>query len=214
MEEEVREQPLEELANASGEAVENGAESVNGSLNTAQDDLPEPEEKLDLGKFKSPQALLDAYNNLQAEFTKKCQRLSALEKDKIETGKQEPQQEDVDAAVSQFLSTHAEAHDFAEQLKEKVASSKATTLQAVDDAWSGMVLDQIRQNAASEKIVDKYILSSESARKTIIENYLNSLKNNAPPMTISTSGQRVVGQSPSTPTSLGEAKQLVEKMFS
>ena len=32
-----------------------------------------------LGKFKSVDALLNAYNSLQAEFTKRCQRLKELE---------------------------------------------------------------------------------------------------------------------------------------
>lgn len=31
------------------------------------------------GKFKDTQSLLNAYNNLQAEFTRKCQKLSELE---------------------------------------------------------------------------------------------------------------------------------------
>ena len=33
------------------------------------------------GKFKSAEALLSAYNSLQAEFTKRCQRIKELEKD-------------------------------------------------------------------------------------------------------------------------------------
>ena len=32
-----------------------------------------------LGKFKNTEALLSAYNNLQAEFTRKCQKLKLLE---------------------------------------------------------------------------------------------------------------------------------------
>ena len=32
-----------------------------------------------IGKFKSVEALYSAYNNLQAEFTRKCQKLSELE---------------------------------------------------------------------------------------------------------------------------------------
>ena len=38
----------------------------------------------ELGKFKNSKALLDAYNNLQSEFTKKCQMLSQLQKDKTD----------------------------------------------------------------------------------------------------------------------------------
>lgn len=32
------------------------------------------------GKFKTAESLLDAYNNLQSEFTKKCQKISELQK--------------------------------------------------------------------------------------------------------------------------------------
>ena len=32
-----------------------------------------------IGKFKNTESLLNAYNSLQAEFTRKCQRLSELE---------------------------------------------------------------------------------------------------------------------------------------
>ena len=35
--------------------------------------------EISLGKFKDVQSLLDAYNSLQAEFTKRCQRLKELE---------------------------------------------------------------------------------------------------------------------------------------
>lgn len=53
-----------------------------------QTDLPSPkinDESMvatddgSIGKFKSAESLLNAYNNLQAEFTRKCQKLSALE---------------------------------------------------------------------------------------------------------------------------------------
>lgn len=37
------------------------------------------EEKVSLGKFKDAKALLDAYNSLEAEFTKRCQRIKELE---------------------------------------------------------------------------------------------------------------------------------------
>ncbi len=56
--------------------------------------LPQAEEseqggEILLGKFKDVNALLDAYNSLQSEFTKRCQRLKELEK-MLETDKQSP----------------------------------------------------------------------------------------------------------------------------
>ena len=42
-----------------------------------------------LGKFSSPESLLEAYNNLQREFTKKCQKLSEYEKQNVDNAKGE-----------------------------------------------------------------------------------------------------------------------------
>ena len=40
-----------------------------------------------IGKFKDAKSLLESYNNLQSEFTRKCQKLSELEK-QIESKKE------------------------------------------------------------------------------------------------------------------------------
>lgn len=39
----------------------------------------EKEEQVSLGKFKDVKSLIHAYNSLQAEFTKRCQRIKELE---------------------------------------------------------------------------------------------------------------------------------------
>ena len=67
--EENREQPTMEPANVINITEEESAVSEVGSQGT-------------YGKFKSAEKLLEAYNNLESEFTKKCQLLSELQKDK------------------------------------------------------------------------------------------------------------------------------------
>lgn len=67
MEEEIREQPETE-DQAQGTAVQNEMGEDDSSKQGS------------LGKFKDAQSLYSAYNNLQAEFTRRCQRLSELEK--------------------------------------------------------------------------------------------------------------------------------------
>lgn len=51
-----------------------------GSLEKSQENRALSEAQGSTGKFKDVPSLLEAYNNLQAEFTRKCQRLSELEK--------------------------------------------------------------------------------------------------------------------------------------
>ena len=78
-----REQPIIMQADAINMETE---ESVGGEVGS-QNDMG------DFGKFKTAKALLDAYNSLQAEFTRKCQRVSELEKDKTQ---EEPQNQSFD----------------------------------------------------------------------------------------------------------------------
>ncbi len=62
---------MEQLNN---EQTEVSFQAVEQPVNTE-----EKEEKVSLGKFKDVNALLNAYNSLQAEFTKRCQRIKELE---------------------------------------------------------------------------------------------------------------------------------------
>ncbi len=62
--------------------MDNLTKDGQGTANTAEAETEVKEkEKVasDLGKFKDVQALLTAYNNLEAEFTRRSQRLKELE---------------------------------------------------------------------------------------------------------------------------------------
>ncbi|MCD7728849.1 MAG: hypothetical protein LUI60_02925 [Clostridia bacterium] len=57
--------------------MDNLTEDVQGTANSAE--AQKGIVAADLGKFKDVQALLSAYNNLEAEFTRRSQRLKELE---------------------------------------------------------------------------------------------------------------------------------------
>lgn len=76
MEEKIfREQPLQDDAIATNVEQE---ESLNEDKMVGEN-VAENLEQGSLGKFKDAQTLLEAYNNLQAEFTRKCQKLNQLQ---------------------------------------------------------------------------------------------------------------------------------------
>lgn len=60
--------------------MDNLENECRGTANTAE--AEEKEVAADLGKFKDVKALLNAYNNLEAEFTRRSQRLKELEASK------------------------------------------------------------------------------------------------------------------------------------
>ena len=229
MEEEKREQPNSEPATALDLAIENSAESEIGS------------QVLDLGKFKNAQALLDAYNNLQAEFTKKSQQLSKLKQDKINEEKKEissqesdnlPQNDEkstendektveniklsqnFDNELNLFLEENGMAESYSDEIKSHYLDKNQNPFER---AWASVILSHIKQNddKSNDPIINQYILSDEKVKNKIIENYLTELSTSRPPVMISSqSGERLSDIKPDSPKTLAEAKEMVGKMFS
>lgn len=199
------EQPVTEQAEVLNVTEDESVDSRQGSSESGTD---EP-----VGKFKNTQALLDAYNSLQAEFTKKCQKLSELEKEK--TLKQSP--EEKDQRLEKFLSANRDALSYKDEFKSFLEEEQ-TDIGSLDGAWAKFVLSKLStddEKYVDEPIVSKYIFQDENVRNKIIENYIKELNFKRPPVIMSNqSGQRVAEQKPATPTSLSEAKKLVEDMFS
>ena len=202
--EENREQPMEEQTNALNKAEDESVASDIGSQNNGSAG--------EYGKFKSPEALLDAYNNLEKEFTRKCQRLSELEKDKTE--EKEISLED---KFSQFLSENTDATGYSEEIK-KIAQSDDKIKSLQDPfmaAWCKVLCEDVLHRAsAGDYCLNKYVLSSEEIQHKIVEDYLGKLREQKNPVVISSSsGERVSSAEIEHPSTLEEAKQLVDKMF-
>lgn len=109
MEEKEREQPIMEPTTALNGADENSVASEIGS------------QKTDLGKFKNVNDLLDAYNNLQSEFTRKCQLLKSFEKDK--TAKEKVNSENLvsdNISLNDSNQFESDKNDFDEKTSENI----------------------------------------------------------------------------------------------
>ena len=207
-------------------------ESVDAQENVDMGALQSPQ-GLSLGKFKDAESLLEAYNNLQSEFTKKCQLLSQLQKDKMEQASIEnqpqPSQEQLQkeqdqpeqteqsfqSGLESFLLANDDAKQFEDEIKQKIDLS-STAADPYQVAWAGVVLDHLTgsKQKAGDPIVNKYVLSDEQVRNQVIQEYLNDLEKHKPPYVISSQGgERVSSIRPGTPSSLAEAKEIVSKMF-
>lgn len=202
--EENREQPMEEQTNALNKAEDESVASDIGSQNN--------DSASEYGKFKSPEALLDAYNNLEKEFTRKCQRLSELEKDKTEEN-----EISLEDKFSQFLSENTDAIGYSEEIM-KVAQTDDKIKSLQDPfmaAWCKVLCEDVLHRAsAGDYCLNKYVLSSEEIQHKIVEDYLGKLREQKNPVVISSSsGERVSSAEIEHPSTLEEAKQLVDKMF-
>ena len=198
---------LEENDMSSQNKVEGSQESE--TLKGEKDLHNEADNGETVGKFKDVNALLEAYENLEKEFTKKCQRLSELEKDK--TQEENNLNLEIDTKLKAFLSDNGEATSYSEMLKEKVLNDDS--LKKMDDpfsyVWAEMVFDRLKgSNNSDENILTDYIMNNEKIKNMVIENYVNQLTENKSPIKISSSGKRVatsvVTQKPET---LSDAKK-------
>ena len=204
MEEEmIGEQPEKEPAK---EEVEVSVESDSGS--------PKDDSCGGYGKFKTPEALLEAYNNLQAEFTRKCQKLSEFEKEK--TVEKNLSDEQINDGLSKFLEKNSDAQNYSEQLVEKVREER--NRDPFENAWAEIVKEKFSGDISkkeSDPLIKKYIFDDEELTNKVIETYMKDLNTKKPPVVLSAdSGQRVAIQEPTPPTNLAQAKKIVEDMFS
>lgn len=194
---EEREQPTMELANALDKAEEKGAESEVGSQTRAE-----------LGKFKSVGDLMDAYNSLQSEFTKKCQLLSQMLKDKTDENQKDINEDDFDA----FLKDNGGAENYADEIKNLVKENHSSSF---EDAWGRVILNKIKnEDYSSDPLINGYVLSNEELKNRVIQDYLERLKGLSQPYIMTSSkGERVSSITTTPPSSLEEARTLTRKMF-
>ena len=196
------------------ESIDDNLKESEGSLEPVEEHESEAENGETVGKFKDAKALLDAYNNLEKEFTKKCQRLSALEKDKVK--EDEELNNKLGEKLSLFLSSNGEAENFKDELLEKVKSDDS--LKKMDDPfsyiWAEMMFDRIKNQNIADKTVENYILSNEKLKNAIIENYINQLSENKSPVIMASKGNRVANVATQTPSTLNDAKKYLIDLLS
>ena len=168
-----------------------------------------------VGKFKNVEALLDAYNNLEKEFTKKSQRLAEFEKDKMEEEKELDSQ--VDNKLKTFLSSNGEANSYSEELKKRVLENES--LKKMDDpfsyVWAEMIFEKLKGSSETDGEVANYVLGNEKLKNIVLEKYVNQLTENKSPIKISSAGKRVaISTATQKPQNLKDAKDYLKNLFS
>lgn len=199
----LEEQPFENGSSAT-EQIESEAEQS------------EAERGVPIGKFKNVDDLYQAYNNLQSEFTKKCQRLSELEKDKVNL--EQIRKEKFENDFKSFLLENREAASYAQEIKSKVLSSEQLMSQdkPFDVVWREMILEKLSsQDKSKDPLVRDFILNDEQLKNYVIENYVKEVsKNRAPALMTSSSGEKVTKTAIQKPDSFEQAKKIVLDLLS
>ena len=210
--EKIGEQPEGAEVHTAEAGVDNGTEMQEGSP---------------LGKFKNATKLLDAYNELQSEFTRKCQKLSEVEKklqDVQSDSSSRVNQNDAQNEfawkdkINEFLQSHSKASNLMEEIANEMAENGASKdgIADLEKAYVNVIEKKyIPENelAENEEFLNKYIYSNDQIKNKIISEYVSTLQNNKSPITITSDGYSRGVASSNKFGSLEDARKYVENMF-
>lgn len=152
----------------------------------AEAKVNEGKEAASVGKFKNVDALLEAYLSLEAEFTRRSQKLKELEKaNKERTTPEQPT-----------------------DLSATALTANAETVEG--DTASVQTPSQGQKDLTGESLIEA-VSKDPQARRAIISEYLeNTLKKKGVPFI--TGGVNIPAQR-KTPATVKEAGKLAEKLF-
>ena len=185
---------MEEIKNGEQPFSEQAQENVDNNDNNENLGATTSQEGSQLGKFKTADDLLKAYNNLQAEFTRKCQKLSEIQKQitekddikplkkEIEVLSPEFEKEDWRSKVAVFLTENDKAKEFSREISNEIL--KDPELQSnpnmLDIAWARVISKNYKspeQIIGDSSFMENYIFSNENIKKQIISSYISELTN-------------------------------------
>ena len=99
---------------------------------------------------------------------------------------------------------------------KKVKSEKDAN--PFENAWAKIFMERMASKNTqkfSDPLIKKYVFEDEDLKSKVIEIYMKELNSKKPPIIFSSEkGQRATKLEPVAPTSLKEAKKLMEDLFS
>ena len=164
-----------------------------------------------IGKFKDAESLLKAYNNLEAEFTKKSQKLAILETESKQNAELKEKIAENERKVDEFVTKYEMMRPFSNVLKESLSNENA-----VLEEEAVKILTQNYKSAenyaSDEEFLNKYIYSNQGIRERIVKDYLSKITQNSP-IKAESSLSSITLTPPSVPTTISEAGKLAKSII-
>lgn len=211
------------MENKAGEieqmATEN--EGVNTSQTVATEGDFGEKESLSLGKFSSVEDLLNAYNSLQSEFTRRSQKIKELVRENESLKKSEKISDISDNADGRkgkiaFTETYPEAKEILPSLYETAVNSGDEAEGFLERAYVQYLKDKVKSQS-DYYLSDKYILetakTNQAVKDGIIREYLDSVSGSKPKVGQYLGNGDGIVLPPSKPRTLQEASKIAMKIF-
>ena len=173
------------------------------------------------GKFKDAKGLLEAYNSLQSEFTRRCQKVKELERE-IENLKGSEQVNTPSEKLSigeecnGFLSAFPEAKQHLKSLYDIAESKGDESYGRLERAYIDKLISDLktqRDYFTSKEYFDSVIGKSDDLKNGIIRGYLDEIYATKSSTPLISGDGKVCITPPSNPKSIFEAGNLAKKIF-
>ena len=167
-----------------------------------------------LGKFKDAKSLLEAYNNLEAEFTRKSQKLADIQKNFNENANFTKFEN-----FDEFAKSTTDSDKYKKEITEILAEN--TELSNLPNKYQVALLiakEAERKSANflnSQEFLDKNVYANESIKQKIIADYLSNLNDisTAPKVISGNSANIYFSPNDSKPKTIHEAGEIFSKML-
>ena len=176
-------------------------------------------EKFGLGsnsKFKTVDDLNNAYNNLQAEFTKKCQSLKELERSIENSNVPRYKLNSWNAELSDFFEKYPGAKEYSNEIAKSLSENEelAKKSDCLTIIWANILNNLYRKEedlAHDSNFLEKYIYSNENIKDEIIKKYLSAIES-APTLINDSKGAYNIAPK-SKPKNMKDAYSIVSELF-
>ena len=173
------------------------------------------------GKFNSLESLVDAYNSLQAEFTRRCQKVKELERE-IETSKANEQanvnslEEGVLREKEAILEVFPQTKDMVESLVEIAEKNGDNQNGRLYRAYAEILLKEKEESEKkynSLKYLTEQVESNQNLYESVIRSYLNRINNQTPSLHLTSGNGTAFITPPSKPKTITEAGNLAKEIL-
>lgn len=162
------------------------------------------------GKFKDAESLLKAYNSLEAEFTKKSQKLATLETENEKIQTEQNKIAEQEKRVEEFVSKFEIAKPFSSALKESLANGENLQDKAIELISKSYKTAEFYAN--DDEFLNNYIFSNQEIKDKIVKDYLSRITQNSP-IKVENGGGAISLTPPKMPTTIQEAGKLAKSII-
>ena len=166
----------------------------------------------EFGKFNSAESLLKAYNSLEAEFTKKSQKLASLENETQKTQNELNKQAEQDKKIEELVSKFGFIKPFTSALKESLNQGEDVDLNEVALRLISSTYKTAEDYSRDDEFLNNYIFSSQEIKDKIVKDYLSKITQNSP-IKVENGSSSISLTPPKVPKTISEAGNLAKSII-